>query len=413
MQAEPNKEMAELNTFCVNENLLPKGENELLKSAVVFGANASGKSNLIKALRYMRFVVLSSAGQMNNAIKSNEPFAFLDTANNETTQFEIDFIANDVFYNYGFDIQNKKIVKEFLHRRSERLSPVFERQGSEITKLSNTDANFGKLINLSDQTLFLSFAVNLNLPQQMKEDFFAVINWFGNLTPLTEMDMNGFDVYSENKQYLDVALELLKRADIGIDNFQVIKNKLADIADQQRGIPVNIAINPLAPHQLIQEKTGMFSLDLETTFSIYDSKEKVVGEKKVRLDRDYGFHSNGTYRLMCFLGFIIKNLHQGGVVIIDEIDSQLHFMVVDYILKLYNSISSNPKNAQLICTAHSVLLMDGDLRRDQIYFTVKDEKGKSTLNSLSDYSGVKKTDLFSKKYLAGFYSAVPNMRRGK
>jgi len=87
-------------------------------------------------------------------------------------------------------------------------------------------------------------------------------------------------------------------------------------------------------------------------------------------------------------------------------------LLVDYLIGLYNSISSNPQNAQLICMSHDVLLMDGDIRRDQIYFASKDEQGKSSLYSLSDFS-VKKTDLFSKKYLAGFYSAIPRLRGGE
>ena len=96
-------------------------------------------------------------------------------------------------------------------------------------------------------------------------------------------------------------------------------------------------------------------------------------------------------------------------ILIDEIDAKLHFLVADYLLKLFNSIDKNPKNAQLICTAHNVMLMDEDLRRDQIYFTSKDSVGESTLVSLSDYPNVRKNDLFSKKYLAGFYAKLPDM----
>lgn len=84
-------------------------------------------------------------------------------------------------------------------------------------------------------------------------------------------------------------------------------------------------------------------------------------------------------------------------------------LVADYIIKLFNSIDTNPKNAQLICTAHNVMLMDEDLRRDQIYFTSKDKYGESSLVSLSDYKNVRKTDLFSKRYLAGFYAKLPDM----
>jgi len=116
---------------------------------------------------------------------------------------------------------------------------------------------------------------------------------------------------------------------------------------------------------------------------------------------------------MSILGTVLQALDKGSIVLVDEIDSKLHFLIVDYIIKAFNSISENANHAQLIATAHNVLLMDGDLRRDQIYFTSKDKYGATEINSLADFNDVRKTDLFSKKYLAGFYSAIPNIKRGK
>lgn len=129
------------------------------------------------------------------------------------------------------------------------------------------------------------------------------------------------------------------------------------------------------------------------------------------LFKDRGFNSEGTERLLCYLGWMLAALDQGRVILIDEIDSKLHFLVADYLIKLFNSIDNNPKNAQLICTAHNVMLMDEDLRRDQIYFTSKDQYGESSLVALSDYKNVRKENLFSKRYLAGFYSKLPDMTR--
>ena len=114
--------------------------------------------------------------------------------------------------------------------------------------------------------------------------------------------------------------------------------------------------------------------------------------------------------MLYYLGWILAALDQGRVIFIDEVDAKLHFLVADYIIKLFNSIDNNPKNAQLICTAHNIMLMDEDLRRDQIYFTSKDKVGVSTLTSLSDFTNVRKNDLFSKKYLAGFYTSLPDMK---
>ena len=151
-------------------------------------------------------------------------------------------------------------------------------------------------------------------------------------------------------------------------------------------------------------------LDLKTEFNVYDENKNIVGKKSILLERDYGFHSDGTYRLLSILGLILKVLDKGGVLVIDEIDSKLNFLVVDCILKSFNSINKNINNAQLIATVHNVMLMDGDIRRDQIYFASKDEYGSTEIYSLADFKDVRKTDLFSKKYLAGFYSAIPHIK---
>ena len=142
---------------------------------------------------------------------------------------------------------------------------------------------------------------------------------------------------------------------------------------------------------------------------MYDKKGKAKGKRDILLYKNAGFNSEGTVRLLCYLGWILAALDQGRVIVIDEIDAKLHFLVADYIVKLFNSIDTNPKNSQLVCTAHNVMLMDEDLRRDQIYFTSKDKYGESALVSLSDYKNVRKTDLFSKRYLAGFYAKLPDM----
>ena len=153
----------------------------------------------------------------------------------------------------------------------------------------------------------------------------------------------------------------------------------------------------------------MYNIDLDTVYNVYDKDDNIVKNAEVLLYRDRGFHSEGTIRLLCYLGWILYALDKGNVILLDEIDSKLHFLVADYLIKMFNSIDHNPNNAQLICTAHNVMLMDDNLRRDQIYFTCKNAVGVSELSSLVDYTNVRKKNLFSKKYLAGFYSNLPNM----
>ena len=239
-----------------------------------------------------------------------------------------------------------------------------------------------------------------------------VMQWFQNLLIVFENDANILDIYTmENGKYKDQALRILKLADIGIQDIRVKKDKVANMANFNDILNFNaqIQINPASFGQLKQEEKNLYNIDLETFFDVYDVKGRVKGKKDILLYKNAGFNSEGTARLLCYLGWILAALDQGRVIVIDEIDAKLHFLVADYIIKLFNSIDTNPKNAQLICTAHNVMLMDEDLRRDQIYFTSKDKHGESSLVSLSDYKNVRKTDLFSKRYLAGFYAKLPDM----
>ena len=131
MEATKDKELREINTFSIKDKLLGKGENELLKSAVIFGGNASGKSNVFKAFAYMKNVVLLSASQFP-IVQNVEPFLFYSDSQLENSLFEVEIIQNNTFYKYGFQIKNGIVEKEWLDKRKERLTHVFIREDSYI-----------------------------------------------------------------------------------------------------------------------------------------------------------------------------------------------------------------------------------------------------------------------------------------
>ena len=408
MQAVKDTELRDINTFTVDSRLMPKDENEFIKSAVIFGGNASGKSNVLKALAYMKNVLLMSASQFP-IVAANETFAFYENAQNEESTYEVEIIHNASYYKYGFTLLKGVVKSEWLERRKERLTPVFKRTDNdlEITGLSKQAT---RLINISKNTLFLSVGNNFHL--DIAPYLNDVMQWFQNLLIVFENDANILDIYTMgNGKYKEQALKILKLADIGIQDIRVKKDKVANMANFNDILNFNaqMQINPASFGQLKQEEKNLYNIDLETFFVVYDEKGRIKGKKDVLLYKNAGFNSEGTARLLCYLGWILAALDQGRVIVIDEIDAKLHFLVADYIIKLFNSIDTNPKNAQLICTAHNVMLMDEDLRRDQIYFTSKDKYGESSLVSLSDYKNVRKTDLFSKRYLAGFYAKLPDM----
>lgn len=409
MEAVKDNELKEINTFSVQSNLMPKNENEILKSAVIFGGNASGKSNIIKALAYMKNVIVMSASQFP-IVQKNETFEFIQTAKNENSKYEVEIIQNDTYYKYGFEIYNNVISKEWLDRRKERLTHVFYREKNDI-EIVGLPKQAARLINIAPNTLFLSVGNNFHL--NVAPFLNDVMSWFQNLLIVFENNANSLDIYTlEQGKYREQALRILELADIGIKDISVKKDKLANMLDINDVLRLNsqLQINPAALQgQIKQEENSLYNIDLKTVFDIYDDKGKVKGKKEVMLFKDAGFNSEGTTRLLCYMGWILAALDKGRVIFIDEIDSKLHFLVADYIINLFNSIDKNQKNAQLVCTAHNVMLMDEDLRRDQIYFTSKDNVGRSYLMALSDYKSVRKTNLFSKRYLAGFYAKLPDM----
>lgn len=407
LEAVRNDELQEINTFFVNKNLMNKNENELLKSAVIFGANASGKSNIFKALAYMKNVLLMSASQYP-IVQNNQYFLFYNEAVSEPSLYEIEIITNNKYYKYGFELLKGRVKREWLERRKERLTTVFKRNET-VLEINGLSAQASRLINVAPHTLFLSVGNNFNL--DIAEDLTDVMNWFHDLIIVFEDQANNLDIYTlENGKYKYQALKILALADIGIKEIKVRKDKIANMADFNDVVKLNaqMQINPVKG-QLKQEEANLYNIDLETRFAIYDKSKMHVNDKSIRLFQDAGFNSEGTIRLLCYLGWILLALDKGKVIFIDEIDSRLHFLVADYIIRLFNSIDKNPHDAQLVCTAHNVMLMDEDLRRDQIYFTSKDEYGASRLVALSDYKNVRKSDLFSKRYLAGFYAELPDM----
>lgn len=412
MQATSDSTKREINTFFVSENNMPKDENELLKSAVIFGGNASGKSNIMKAFAYMLNVVRLSSAQIP-VVASNEYFMFQRGAQTKPSLYEVEFIQNGIYYKYGFELCGGIVEHEWLYKREERLVKIFERENGKPLEIMGVDSQAIKMIKIPDSTLFLSIGNNYNLDINIYLN--NVIQWFLNVLIVFENSANSLDIYTiENGKYKKLALEILKRADIGISDFEVVKNKIATVTHPDDVLKLNtqMQINPaMLSGQLKAENENLYNIDMRTDFIVFDENDRNCGKKSVMLFKEGGFNSEGTVRLLCYLGWILAALDQGRTIFIDELDSKLHFLVADYIIGLFNSIEHNPKNAQLICTAHNVMLMDEGLRRDQIYFTSKDKQGRSSLVSLADYNGVRKTDLFSKRYLAGFYADLPNLSK--
>lgn len=408
LEATTDKEYRELNTFFVDEKITGKGNNELLKSAIIFGANATGKSNVLKALKYMRDVVLDTK-QSDFLVLNNKPFLLNESAPNEESLYEVDIIQNNIFYRYGFTILKGKIKREWLYKRFERLTLIFEREDNVVLKIKGETPQAASFVNAPSTCLFLSFANLLHL--KISETIKDVVDWFKNLEIVFSNDLKNLDKYDvQDGKYREEAIDILKGADIGIEDINYIKYNI-DAFDEENEA-MHFDGDTKMNHSYAQQrntKTEATSIDLQTTFNVYNDKYEVVSQRHVSIFNEPDFYSEGTIRMIYYLGIVLSALDKGQVLIIDELDTKFHFIISECILELFNSIAGNYNNAQLICNAHDISLMDKNIRRDQIYFTIKNKYGESTMLSLADYKNVRKDISYSRKYSAGFYTDIPDI----
>lgn len=393
MKSNADTKFKELNTINTNYG-------ELLKSAFIFGANGSGKSNFINAVNFMKEVVLAELSLQSRLISKVDNFAFSKSSDNTPSLFEIEFIADGVVYDYGFELLKGEVNREYLFKKTKRKTPVFERTSPDFNDISlSKDMDNVKDLkkNTRRDTLFLYWANGGNNELAM-----TVYRWFVNIqifeTDNTSQLLNATIDYLENsKDGKNSVLSLLQKADVNILDFEL---ELLD--DNEHSKFIKTALKK----SFADTMSPLKSLSMKIMHNIYDEEWRNVGI----LATNIGFESAGTRKLFEIAGPIIKALENGNVVFIDEIDSRLHPMLVRYLVMMFNSISKNPKNAQLICNTHDVLLLDEDIRRDQIYFTEKDKYGVSRLYALTDFKGVRKDSKLLKQYLIGSFGATPRLQ---
>ncbi|MDR1193069.1 MAG: ATP-binding protein [Peptococcaceae bacterium] len=350
-------------------NVIPTEHDDLLKSVLIYGANAGGKSNLIHALYYMKKMIVSSIDVQTEHIKTCQPFTFREDAGKLPTRFEISFLLNGVVYDYGFAILAGQISREHLYKKSRRRTVVFERTAPEFDNIRLTPdmADVEPLRkNVRGDVLFLSWAAYANNSLAIK-----IVDWISR--KLIIFGLNG-DAAVTPKAISDFTRAFVQKAD-------------GDILEMKR-----------------QSGGALFS------------SHKVYGEDWNTgriIDVPFAdYSSDGTKRMLDLSDAFSKALTESAVIVIDEMDLHLHPALVRHLIALINSIDRNPLNAQLICATHDVLLLDEDIRRDQIWFVDKDEHSVSSLYALSDFKDVRKNSDILKRYLLGVYGAIPDLNRG-
>ena len=368
----------------------------VLRSAVVYGANASGKSNLIKALQYMRGVVTESA----TAMQPSQTFAVqqfrLDAVSvGQPSEFEVTFLNDGVRYQYGFAMTTQRIVSEhLLVYKSFKPQHWFTRRFDADTSKDIYD--FGPGLkgpkNLWEgatrpNALFLSMAVQLN-----SESLRPLFDWF----------LNHLVIVNERAQLsTQISIELLKKADgrKEICNFLSSADiSIADIDVETRKVPGQ-AIH----FDLLAGKTEVRSEEMEEHKVLF---HHVTEQGKAVFD--IMDESNGTRNLLFLAAPVLNILNKGLTLVIDELDNSLHTLLVRELVRLFHRPEINTGGAQLIFTTHDTSLLDAPnlFRRDQVWFVEKDRDQTSTLVSLSEFSP-RKNEALERGYLMGRYGGVP------
>ena len=390
MKASADTKFYELNTVKTEYG-------RLIKSAFVFGANGSGKSNFIKAIDYMKSIILAELSLQSKMVAGINNFIFSEIANETPSIFEVEFIADGLVYEYGFELLNGEVNKEYLYKKTKRMTPVFIRTSPDFKDISlskDMDSVKGLTKNTRRDTLFLYWANGGNNEMAM-----TVYRWFESIQIFDTEDTirllsATIEYLEENSGSKNSVLDLLQKADVNILDFDI------ELSEE------NKFINKALKKSVAEKIPPVRSVNLVTKHHFYNEK----WEKSGIVSTPVSFESAGTRKLFEIAGPVIRALETGSVVFIDELDSQLHPILVRFLVMMFNSISKNPKNAQLICNTHDVLLLDEDIRRDQVYFTEKDEYGVSKLYSLTDFKGVRKESKLLKQYLLGAFGATPKLK---
>lgn len=393
------KEHSERNTFEV-------GKFHLLKSAVIYGANASGKTNLFHAIFFMkRFVKNSSKNMQVNEPIPYKPFLLSSETESKPSEFEIIFIHEKIRYRYGFAVDSNEVKAEWLfHTVKTRETPVFTRQSQKIN-LSKHTKKEKEIVSenlVRKNALFLSVSAQFNGEISTK-----VVNWFDKLKVLyANFDeiYEGFTREMASKEnYKAVFTKLLKEADISIHSFDI----------KEFNLPVNEMPEPLRDFVNNNKSTiNLTNYKVNFNRKKYDKNGKFIELTSLDMDSD---ESAGTRKFFNLLGPIIDTIQNGYVLFIDELDSRLHPKLVREILSLFNS-KRNSKNAQIISTSHNTSVLEKNLlRRDQIWFVEKNRFEASNLFSLVEYimednKKVRNDASYESDYLKGKYGAVPILK---
>ena len=371
----------------LEENYIQINDKKILKSASIYGANASGKSNLFKILSYVIMMLKTSNSIDINTKLPIIPFKLDDKYINKPSEFEVKLVIDGIRYVYGFKADMNKIYEEYLYYYPNgRQTKIFDRVNVDSYSYSIKDEKVLKEIERKNTSnkFFLATATNWNY-KKTKPVYDFITDSIIVCTNLEELKSISFDMLEENDELKEFTIDFLKKADFNIEDYIISSSSVSQdlFVGVSDFITKNISGVPKTYQILFKHKNSNNYLSL--------SEESL-----------------GTQILFTFIPFIKNTLSNKKVLIIDELDKSMHPFLVQYIVSLFNNTDTNKNSSQLIFNTHDTNLLDlNTLRRDQIWFVLKDnESGVSNLYPLSDFS-VRKKENVEKNYMLGRYGAVP------
>lgn len=370
----------------------------LLRSSAVYGPNAAGKSNIIKALHAMQQIVLTSGQHL--AALPVVPHLFNSESAQCPAMFEVIVLVDGIRYQYGFEATHERIHAEWLFAFPKGYSQRwFERAFDPET---GKDAiEFGdKLLGDKEvwrratrpNALLLSTAVQLN-SQQLQPLF----TWFANKLRVIGLGalMPNFTAHWCKTDQKNSVLNFLQAADFAIDDLRVEETDFTPDS-----LPGNM---PDALRQFFEsEMTGKPTLKLFTSHKREDGSQAEL---------NFGDESDGTQKMFSFAGPWLDTLQHGRVLFIDELHDNLHPSLVQFLVQLFHNPTSNPHGAQLVFTTHETSILNQKVfRRDQIWFCERDKDQATRLYPLSDFKPRKGLENLERNYLSGRYGALPYLK---
>ena len=411
-EAVLSMEATGLGTF--KNSLISYNRIKLLPGAAIYGKNGGGKSNVIRAFWLaVQFIKNAQRTQHEKAAIPVIPFALNDYSASEPTEFEFIYTLDDIRYWYSFSATREKIFTESLyHAPKGQKALVFSREGQTFS--FTEDKSRRKLISeaVAENQLYFSVACTMNDAACSR-----AMRWFREMVffsrDYSDIPRQLLD-YSNDTNMLRAISDYAKAADLGIEDmqFEINSQEVDDEAALPDNLPEGMKAALVQFLHTLSETSNNSEVCLKMGEVTATSKHK--GRNKNGASQLYPLEledeSDGTRKLMSIAPAIESVLARGGILLVDEIERELHPMLVDFVVSKFQSKRTNPYGAQIVFTTHNTELLNMELlRKDQLYFADKDqEDGASELYSISEFS-TRTTDNIRKGYLLGKYGATPNI----